>query len=490
MVTIDGADARDFDDAVHAEPDDDPKNPGGWRLLVAIADVAHYVRPGDALDREALKRGNSTYFPDRVVPMLPQALSNGWCSLVPGEDRPCLAARLWLDKDGKLLRHKFIRGLMRSAARLTYEQVQEAQDGRADPKLPAIAEQVIPPLYGAYAALAAQRASRHTLELDLPERVVRLNKNATACTIEQRQRLDSHRLIEEFMITANIAAALELERKHQPCMYRVHDAPDPLKIEALGQVLDSFGLRLAKGQVIRPKQLNHVLGQVAGRPESAMICELVLRAQSQAQYSPQNIGHFGLALTHYAHFTSPIRRYADLLVHRALIRGLNLGAGALPEDAGGDFQRIGEAISACERRSAMAERQTIDRFTAAHLSQQLGKIFSGRISGLTRFGLFVTLDETGASGLIPMSRLPDDRYDHDRHGHSLVGQRWGWQFHLGDALQVRLRETEFHTGSIIFDVVLGDGQAGPRGTPKARRGAKRAAEQKSGRRRAGRRRIK
>ncbi|MEM7172284.1 MAG: ribonuclease R [Pseudomonadota bacterium] len=453
LVTIDGADARDFDDAVFAAPDDDPKNSSGWRLTVAIADVAHYVRAGDALDREAKKRGNSTYFPDRVLPMLPEALSNGWCSLVPNQERPCLAAHLRINAQGELIGYKFRRALMKSAARLTYEEVQQAIDGNPNETTAALVGPVLAPLYQAFRALDGARAERGALDLDLPERRVIVNEAQTACRIEKRDRLDSHRLIEEFMITANIAAAKELERLRQACMYRIHEPPDPIKIEALAEVLDSFGYRLARGQVIRPKNLNGILAKFQGKPESPMISELILRSQSQAQYNPKNRGHFGLALTHYAHFTSPIRRYADLLVHRALVSGLKMGPGGLEKGAGAEFEQIGEAISACERRSIAAERQAVDRFTAAFLADRVGAAMPGRISGITRFGLFIALEESGGEGLIPLRALTDDYYDHDRSSHSLTGRRWGRSFRLGDRVSVKIEEVEPLTGSVILSLI-------------------------------------
>ncbi len=453
LVTIDGADARDFDDAVWAEPDPDPNQSGGWHLLVAIADVAWYVRPDGALDRAAFERGNSAYFPDRVVPMLPEALSTGWCSLNPDEERPCLAAELWIDSAGKIRKHRFLRGLMRSAARLTYEQVQAARDGDSEAVAPALMEPVIAPLYGAYATLLKARTERGTLELDLPERRVVLDAAGDVAGIVPRTRLDSHRLIEEFMISANIAAAIELEARRRPCMYRIHDRPDPVKIEALRQVLDSLDLRLARGQGMRAKLLNRVIEQANAHPAAEMINMLVLRTQAQAVYSPDNIGHFGLALTHYAHFTSPIRRYADLLIHRALIAGLEPGDGALSAEAGGRFAEIGEHISATERRAAAAERDAVDRFTAAYLQDRIGGLFRGAINGVTRFGLFVTLDETGADGLVPMSLLPDDYYDHDEPGHRLIGRRWGRSFDLGAAVTVRLKEAVPITGGLILELV-------------------------------------
>jgi len=453
LVTIDGADARDFDDAVWAEADPDPKNRGGWHLLIAIADVAWYVRPGSALDRDAFARGNSTYFPDRVVPMLPEALSNGWCSLRPEEDRPCLAAELWIDSAGNTRRHRFLRGMMRSHARLTYEQVQAARDGAAKDIATPLVENVIAPLYGAFDALLVARETRGTLDLDLPERRVVLDENGAVTAIEPRGRLESHRLIEEFMIAANVAAAVQLETLRRPCMYRVHDQPDPVKIEALRQILDSLDLRLARGQVIRPRALTDLLHKVADRPSARMVNELILRAQSQAVYSPNNIGHYGLALTRYAHFTSPIRRYADLLVHRSLIAGLGLGDGALPADAAGRYPEIGEHISFTERRSATAERDAVDRFVAAFLQERVGDIFAGAITSVTRFGLFVKLDETGADGLVPMSLLPDDYYVHDEASHSLVGRRWGRSYHLGERVMARLREAEPITGGLVLELV-------------------------------------
>jgi ribonuclease R len=459
LVTIDGADARDFDDAVWAEPDDDATAPGGWHVVVAIADVAHYVPPGSALDRAAYERGNSVYFPDRVVPMLPEALSNGWCSLRPGEARPCLAAHLWLDAEGRIRRHRFVRGLMRSAARLTYEQVQAARDGKPDEVTGPLLETAIAPLYGAFEALAAARRRRGTLDLELPERQVLLDAEGKITGIAPRQRLDSHRLIEEFMIAANVAAAETLEARRQPCMYRVHDAPDPQKLEALREVLASFGFKLARGQVIKPRAFTQILQRVAATPYADMVNELVLRAQSQAAYAPDNLGHFGLALPRYAHFTSPIRRYSDLLVHRALITGLNLGEDGLPAAAGAGFAEAGRHISATERRAQAAEREAVDRFTAAFLQDQLGQVVTGRITGVTRFGLFVQLADSGADGLVPISTLPGDFYHHDEAGHRLVGRRWGRVYRLGETVAARLSEADPITGGIVLRL-LEDDEAG------------------------------
>ena len=485
LVTIDGADARDFDDAVWAEPDDDPRNAGGWHLIVAIADVAHYVPEDSPLDQEALRRGNSAYFPDRVVPMLPEALSNGWCSLRPGEDRPCLAADLWIDAEGRLLRHGFRRGLMRSAARLTYEQVQDAWEGRPDDLTAPLLEDAIKPLYGAFEALSLYRETRGVLDLDLPERRVRFDEDGRIAAIEQRERLDSHRLIEEFMITANVAAAEALEGKASPCLYRVHDRPDPQKLEALRQVLRAMELSFPRGQVVRPEAFNRVLDQVAKRgpsdeqDEPAMVSRLILQAQSQAVYAPRNIGHFGLALRRYAHFTSPIRRYADLVVHRSLIEAFDLGSDGLSEAVSAKLAETGRQVSMTERRAQVAERDTLDRFAAAFLKDRIGGQFTGRVTGVTRFGLFVSLEDSGADGLIPVSTLPDDYYDHDSRAHALVGRRWGRSYGLGQALQVTLSEADPITGGLVLTLAgeetttAGTGRGGPRSrrpAPDRRRG--------------------
>ncbi len=458
LVTIDGEDARDFDDAVWAAPDADPANPGGYRLIVAIADVAYYVRPDSALDREARRRGNSVYFPDRVIPMLPEALANGWCSLKPGEDRPAMAVEIVIDAMGKKRRHNFQRILMRSVARLTYERVQAAMEGRPDAETRSLREAVILPLYGAFRALDTARRERGTLDLDIAERRVIMADNRIE-RIEPRQRLDSHRLIEEFMIAANVAAAESLEKKHYPCLYRVHDAPDAARIEALRQFLHGLDLRLAKGQGLRPRHFTALLAAAKTTPYAALINALVLRAQSQAVYAPENIGHFGLALARYAHFTSPIRRYADLVVHRALIGAYDLGEDGIDREPREDLAEIAQHISATERRAAMAERNAVDRYTAAYLAKREGEVFAGRISGVARFGLFVNLDETGADGLVPIALLPGDFYDHDEGRHALIGRRHGQIFRLGDAVEIRLLKTDPLTGGLTFEIMSGGSAA-------------------------------
>ncbi|MFD2234097.1 ribonuclease R [Phaeospirillum tilakii] len=468
LVTIDGEDARDFDDAVWAEPDPDPANPGGWHCLVAIADVSWYVRPGDALDREAFKRGNSVYFPDRVVPMLPEALSNGWCSLVPDEDRPCLAVEMWFDQNGHKRRHRFRRGLMRSAARLTYTEVQAARDGQPGAKAAALLETVIAPLYGAWDALARARAARGVLDLDLPERKVLIGEDGGVSAVVARERFDSHRLIEDLMIAANVCAAETLEKAGSPCMYRVHDLPSVEKLEGLREVLRGLDLSLAKGQRPTPGQFNRILAAVAGTPNAPLVNEVILRAQAQAAYSPENIGHFGLALARYAHFTSPIRRYADLLVHRGLVAALGLGEGGLPADAAARYPEWGEHISATERRAATAEREAVDRAVTLFLADRVGAEFPARISGVTRFGLFVTLDDSGADGLVPIGSLPDDYYLHDEAHHCLIGRHSRASYQLGQTVQVTLRQADIVTGSMVFS--LGEDRRRPARRPPFRRG--------------------
>jgi len=488
LVTIDGEDARDFDDAVFAEPDvarpgdeaGEVANPGGHRLVVAIADVAHYVRPGSALDRDARKRGNSVYFPDRVVPMLPEALSNGWCSLRPAEERGCLFVEMRVDADGRKLSHRFGRGLMRSAARLTYTQVQalhdheagrEAGAGGAEPPLvdravldgaPPVPDGLVGALYAAFRALLGARQARGTLDLDLPERKVVLDEAGQVQAIAPRPRLDSHRLIEEFMVLANVAAAEELERRHRPCMYRVHAPPSDEKLEALRAFLQTFDLALPPTGELRPRDLDAVLRAVAGTEHAPLVNEVMLRSQSQAAYDPDNIGHFGLSLGRYAHFTSPIRRYADLLVHRALVSGMRPGDGALPHDgegSAGEYPDIAEQITGTERRAALAEREAVDRYLSAYMADKVSAVFAARISGVARFGLFVTLDDSGASGLVPLKSLPDDYWMHDETTQSLVGRSTRLVFSLAQAVEVRLSEATPVTGGLLFGMLTGSGGA-------------------------------
>lgn len=448
LVTIDGEDARDFDDAVFAEADGD-----GFHLIVAIADVAHYVGHDSALDREAYKRGNSTYFPDRVLPMLPEKLSNDLCSLRPREDRACLAVHMRIDARGHLQSYKFVRGLMRSVARLTYEQVQNALDGKTDDTTDPLLNHVIKPLYAVFKVLDAARVARGALDINAPERKISVNDKGEMTGVSKRPRYDSHKLIEEFMILANVAAAMALEAKTAPCIYRVHDTPSNEKVDSARNFLEGFGLNLARGTVVRPALFNGILKKVEGQDYAPLVNQIILRSQSQAVYSPENIGHFGLALQKYAHFTSPIRRYADLVVHRSLIRAYHLGEGGIDQ---GEVNRIAETaehISKTERTSMEAERASVDRFTAAWLAGRMGEVFPGRISGVTRFGLFVSLDDTGADGLVPIRSLPQDYYIHSEEQHALIGRRTGRLFRLCAPVRVRVMEADRLTGSSIFELV-------------------------------------
>ncbi len=452
LVTIDGEDARDFDDAVFAEPTDD----GGWHLLVAIADVAHYVTPHSALDDAAQERGNSVYFPDRVVPMLPEALSNDLCSLRPNVDRATMAVHMWIDAQGNLKRWQFVRGLMRSAARLTYTQVQAAIEGRPDDATGPLWDPILKNLHGAYQTLRKARAKRGTLELVIPEYKARISDAGKVVAIERRMQQTAHQLIEEFMITANVAAATALENT-QMGIYRVHDVPSDEKRQALADFLDSLGHRLPKGQRLTSGGLADILKRFAGQPEESLVSEMMLRSQAQAAYSPTNIGHFGLALEKYAHFTSPIRRYADLLVHRALITVHRFGDDGLPARQREKLADIAEHISSTERRAAQAERNATERYIAAYLGDRTGATFAATISGVTSFGIFVRLQETGADGLVPMRALGEDYFVHDEGAQMLKGRRSGLTYRLGDPLTVMLETAEGITGRLLFSPVLPEG---------------------------------
>lgn len=453
LVTIDGADARDFDDAIFAEPDSNPNNEGGWHLIVAIADVSYYVRPGSALDKEAYTRGNSTYFADRVVPMLPERLSNDLCSLKPNVNRACMACDIIIDKHGRMLSYKFKRGLMRSIARLIYEEVEEAHLGRFNDKTEGIYEPVIKPLYEAYKILKAAREKRGSLEIDLPERKAIIDDKGNVVAIVPRERLESHQLVEEFMILANVAAASALEDKDAPCVYRVHDRPSAEKLDSTRDFLKELGFALPKGDATQPKAINNILISSAKTDKKALVHTLLLRTQCQALYSPENHGHFGLALERYAHFTSPIRRYADLLVHRSMAKAYKLGDGQLTDREEALLVEISEHISSTERRSMLAERDVMDRFCAQYLSSQIGKEFKGSISGVTNFGLFVTLDESGADGIVPIRTLPNDYYFHDEKRHCLVGEKTKRTYSLADRVDVVLIEANSLTGSTVLQLV-------------------------------------
>ncbi len=453
LVTIDPPDAKDHDDAVFAEADAAPDNVGGFLVTVAIADVAALVPPGSALDRCALERGNSVYFPDRVVPMLPEAISSDLGSLRPHEDRAALAIRMVLGADGRKRRHSVHRVMMRSHAKLSYVQAQAAMDGRPDETTAPLLATILQPLWAAYQVARAARDARGPLELDLPERKIVLKPDGTVDRVMVPERLDAHRLIEEFMILANVAAAESLEARRQRLVYRVHEEPSLEKLSSLSEFLGTIGIKLAKGQMLRPAQFNGILGRVRGTSNEHLVNEVVLRSQAQAVYAVDNAGHFGLNLQRYAHFTSPIRRYADLIVHRALIRALDLGPGGLPDTTAGELAEVAERISQAERRAMAAERETVDRLIATFLADRVGATFEGRIGGVTKAGLFVRLSETGADGFVPISLIGEEYYRFDEPARALIGNRTGTAWRLGDAVTVKLVEAAPFAGALRFELV-------------------------------------
>jgi len=471
IVAIDPADARDHDDAIWAEPDGE----GGFRALVAIADVSFYVRPGGALDREARKRGNSVYFPDRVVPMLPEVLSADVCSLRAGEDRAAMACHLVIDPQGRVTSWRFTRAQVRIHEVIAYEEAQRRIDsGEAADNLNN--------LWAAWRVLESARDNRDPLALELPERRVELDEHGRIARIALRERIDAHRVVEDFMIAANVAAAKALEAKVAPVVYRIHEPPSREKLIALKDYLATFDRKFALGQVITPGLFNRMLKDVADDAEKALIMEAVLRSQTQAYYGPRNAGHFGLALGSYAHFTSPIRRYADLLVHRALVDAYGLEQpapkSAIPPTSGlsdrdrDDLAKISDAISAAERRAMGAERETIDRYVAAWLSSRVGEVFETRLTGVQKFGLFATIIGLGGDGLVPVSTLGAERFNYDERAQVLVGEQTGTRFAMGDILRLRLAEANPLTGALKFELEESDGAIEPRGarTPLQRRG--------------------
>lgn len=453
LITVDPSDARDHDDAIWAEMDMEPSNEGGCHIIIAIADVAHYVRSGSALDREAAKRGNSTYFPDRVVPMLPESLSNGLCSLHENEDRYTMAVHIWFDKRGKKIRHKFVRGLMRSHASLSYEEFQNAHEGIVSKRAEPILNTVIQPLYQAYDILSKGRDFREPLELSVPEKKIILDDEGHIKEIKERFSLTAHRLVEEFMIQANVAAAEQLESKQTACMYRIHEQPSLEKIENLRTFIESLDYTFSKGQVVKPKIFNNLLCKVKNTAHENVINTIILRTQMQAQYSPENQGHFGLSLTRYAHFTSPIRRYADVLVHRALIKALKLGKDGISNYDVGNMVDTAEHISNSERNSMIAERQSTERYIANYMSNKIDDEFEGKINGVHKAGLFITLNQSGGEGFIPISSLYGDYFHYDKEHHLLEGEHSHIILQLGDAVTVRLKEANPVSGGLIFELL-------------------------------------
>ncbi|HEX8217256.1 MAG TPA: RNB domain-containing ribonuclease [Allosphingosinicella sp.] len=477
IVAIDPADARDHDDAVWAESDDDPANAGGWKAIVAIADVSFYVRPGSALDKEARKRGNSVYFPDRVVPMLPETLSADVCSLKEGEDRAALVCHLQIGAEGQLKSWRFSRARVRIAANIAYEEAQEAIDAVAQgdnevvevasspcsmpdiepietesPVAPALVESTLRPLWACWRAMYAAREKRGPLELDLPERRVVLDEKGRIMSVAPRERLDAHKLIEDYMIAANVAAAKALEAKKAPVMYRDHEPPSRDKLVALKDYLKTFGVEFALGQVVRPSTFNRIIERIGEADFRPQVMEQILRTQTQAYYGPENHGHFGLALGSYAHFTSPIRRYADLIVHRSLVRAYGLGEGGLSDSESQAMEVTGELISQLERRAMEAERDTIDRYVAAYLSERVGEIVDCRITGVQPFGFFATVEGLGGDGLVPVSTLGSDYFRYDEGSQSLVGDASDERFTLGQRLKLRLAEANPVSGGLRFEL--------------------------------------
>lgn len=463
LVTIDPSDARDHDDACFAQADDNPDNEGGHIVWVAIADVAAYVTPGSALDREARNRGNSTYFPDRVVPMLPDRLSGDLCSLHEGVPRACIAVKMTLDAQGQKIAHEFVRGLMRSPASLHYEEVQAAIDGSPNERTEPLLEPVLQPLYAAYAALVEARELRQPLELNLPERQIVLGDDGAVQSVNFKDRLDAHKLIEEFMVLANVAAAETLIAKKSPLLFRVHEEPSQDKLNALRETVMAAGLTLAKGQVLQTAHLNRLLAQAADTDDEELINITTLRSMTQAYYSPQNFGHFGLALRSYAHFTSPIRRYADLIVHRALVTAHGWGDDGLSPADIDNLEKTGTHISDTERRSMVAERDTTDRYLAAYLSERVGEEFTGRINGIAKFGMFVKLDDSGADGLVPIRSLGNEFFHFDRDAGTLMGADTGITYQIGQTVTAKLTEAAPVTGGVALELLTVEGAEVPRG---------------------------
>ncbi len=473
LFTIDPADAKDHDDAVFAEPDPNPENSGGFRVIVAIADVSFFVSPGSALDKEAIKRGNSTYLPDRVVPMLPERLSNDLCSLRENVDRPCLAVEMIIDKGGVKKSQRFMRAIMRSHAKLSYEDAQAINDGgSASPKI----KTAIKNLYAAFHIRWKERTKRAPLDLDLPERKIILNDSGEVHKVIKRERFDAHRVIEEFMILANVAAAEALERARTPLIYRVHADPDPEKLEAVRDYLGTLDYSLTKGGSVRPANFNQLLKIAADRDQKEMVSEVVLRSQRQAVYETDNAGHFGLNLPRYAHFTSPIRRYADLVVHRALVKAFKLGDHGQSAQEAAELPQIAQQISDLERRAIAAERESNDRYLAGFLEGRIGDEFTARIRGVTKFGLFIMLDETGADGFIPMRTLGFERFRFEERDHAVIGESSGGMFRLGQAVEVRLAEATPLTGGLRFEMLSdplpGEGSPRRKGPTKKRNAGK------------------
>ena len=444
LVTIDGADARDFDDAVYCE-----KSGRGWRLMVAIADVAHYVEIDSPLDREAIARGTSVYFPDRVVPMLPEVLSNGLCSLNPKVDRLCMVCDMRVSAEGKVTRATFEEGVMRSRARLTYGQVNDflIGDMRAVPR---DVHEPVRRLHDLYKAFSKARGRRGAIELDLPQIRFELNPDGEIDQIRTVERNDAHRLIEECMIAANVQAAKFLRRHRIPGLYRVHARPDTERFDELRQYLVSLGLKVPHSEHVEPRQFAKLLKDVKDRPDSSAISMQMLRSLTHAEYTPENIGHFGLALDAYAHFTSPIRRYPDLLVHRAIrhiVRGGKPGRFAYDKNK---MERLGAITSAHERRAEDATREVEAWLKCQYMVDRVGETYDGVVTGVTNFGIFVQISELMIDGLVHVTNLPNDYYHYDAGRQQMTGERTGRTFGLGEPMKVIVQRVDMETRRIDF----------------------------------------
>lgn len=453
FITIDPPDAKDHDDAVYASKDKDPTNNGGWIIIVAIADVSHYIKTGSALDKEALKRGNSVYFPDTVVPMLPERLSHDLCSLREGKERPALAVRMIFDANGHKLKHSFHRVMICVRAKLSYQEVQLAKKGHIHKKNSPLLENILHPLWKAYACLKIARDRRQPLELEIAEKKIILDQNGCIQDVVSEEHLEAHRLIEEFMIQANIAASETLKKHHQPLIYRIHDKPSLAKQEILRNFLQSLGISLSKSAELTSARLNRILEKVADTEQQELVNQVILRSQSQAEYNPKNNGHFGLNLQNYTHFTSPIRRYADLVIHRALIKALKLGNDQLTDTQEQNLAEIATQISSYERRAMIAERETFDRLVAHYLTNKIGRIFTGRISGVTKAGLFISLDKLNTDGFVHISTLKNDYYRFDEAQHILIGQRSHKGYQLSDLVEVKLITVQPFAGALSFELL-------------------------------------
>ncbi|EJF75111.1 ribonuclease R [Bartonella alsatica] len=453
LITIDPSDAKDHDDAVYATKDEDPANRGGWIIIVAIADVSYYIKTGSALDKEALKRGNSIYFPDHVVPMLPEHISNDLCSLREGKERPALAVRMVFDANGNKRKHSFHRIMLRVVAKFSYQEVQLAIEGNINEKIAPFFESVLQPLWKAYECLKIARNRRQPLEFKIAEKKIILDQNGCIKDVMSEPHLEAHCLIEEFMIQANIAASETLKEHHQPLIYRIHDKPSLAKQEILRSFLQSLGIPLSRSAELTSARLNSILEKTMNTQQQELVTQVILRTQSQAEYNPKNIGHFGLNLHNYTHFTSPIRRYADLIIHRALIKALKLGNDPLTEIQEQNLAEIATQISLYERRAMMAERETIDRLVAHYLTNKIGCTFTGRVSGITKAGLFITLDKLNTDGFVHISTLKNDYYYFDEIKHTLVGKRSHKGYQLSDIVKVKLITVQPFAGALCFELL-------------------------------------